>query len=188
MTRALLVIVVLAAGCGERTVELLDGGGMDAGPSDASVDLSDRDPERCGTEGEDCEDFEYCVAGECVCRPGLTRVIERCVDTMADEMHCGAPDTPCAGVCNAGSCEATCPAGTMVCLGGCADVSNDPLHCGECERKCGSGELCIGGECRVFRPAPCTSCPCGCGDRTCCTYPTRPQDVICIDGEICPAP
>lgn len=160
---------------------------MDAGPRDGAV--SNRDPERCGAEGEDCEDYEYCVAGECVCRTGLTRVVERCVDTNADEMHCGAPDTPCAGVCNGGVCEASCPTGASVCLGGCVDVDTDPLHCGECERKCGSSEVCVDGECRVFDVAPCATCPCAaCDDGACCTYPGYPNDTICVEEGNCPPP
>ncbi len=191
-----VALALLSAGCGDRVVELFGDGGMDAAtpdsgrPDAALVDagLADRDPERCGIPPRDCEDYEYCVAGQCVCRPGLTRVVERCVDTLADGSHCGGVNVPCGMVCAGGACVSACPADRAVCVGGCVDLDNDPLHCGECERKCGTSAVCVAGECMDFRPADCAACPCACPAGTaCCTYPTRTSDVICVSQGACPA-
>ncbi|MCB9597785.1 MAG: hypothetical protein H6719_34020 [Sandaracinaceae bacterium] len=183
MKRALLLSWALALlACGEQRVELFD---ACATCGDASVvDVTQRDPERCGPTLQHCEDDEYCIAGACVCRPSLTRIGERCVETSSDPDHCGGEARACS-LCAGGACVSACPAATTECEGACVDTRTSPLHCGECGRPCGSDATCVDGVCVEFRPAPCTSCPCGCA-RACCTYPGRPTDAICVEGDACP--
>ncbi|HJL17705.1 MAG TPA: hypothetical protein RMH99_18720 [Sandaracinaceae bacterium LLY-WYZ-13_1] len=184
--RVVPVLVGLALagtlGCGRRSVELFgacDGCGPSPDGSVASLAL--RDPERCGADEEHCEDDEYCVAGACVCREGLVLDGEDCVDPMADAEHCGTSGEDCANVCEDGACVSACRAGRLDCEGGCVDVSRHPLHCGECGRPCGANQVCIDGLCRVFAPVlDCGSCA-----DACCTYPTRPDDRICVEGAGC---
>lgn len=177
MIRACLLGAALLLGCSEQTVELFDGSSRGDG---SSGELSSRDPERCGEEARHCEDDEYCVAGECVCRPPLTRIDERCVDTQADANNCGSPGTTCS-LCVDGVCGPACGAGRVDCDGGCVDTGAHPLHCGECRRPCGANQICVEGLCREFSPAACTSCPCRCAS-ACCTYPGHASDVICVAG------
>ena len=185
MRRGALLALALLVGCGEQSVELFDATVTRADAAEVPVDTTLRDPERCGALAIHCEDDEYCVAGACVCRPPLTRIAGRCVDTDADALHCGGADRPCS-LCVSGACGTTCPAGTEECAGACVDTQTHPLHCGECGRPCGSDDVCVAGLCRSFLPAPCTSCPCGCA-RSCCAYPTRPTDTICVDADACPS-
>ncbi len=182
MRHGVLFALALVGGCGEQSVELFDAGTERR--DGATTTVVSRDPERCGAAAVHCEDDEYCVAGACVCRPPLTRIGEGCVDTNADALNCGGVDRPCS-LCVSGACGTSCPAGTESCEGGCVDTQTHPLHCGECGRPCGSDYVCVAGLCQRFTPAPCTSCPCGCA-RSCCAYPTRPLDTICVDADACP--
>jgi len=182
VTRALLLALVALTGCGRQTVELFDSSVARDGA--ASVDTSDRDPARCGADEVSCEDDEYCVGGACVCRPGLTRIDEDCVDVRSDAEHCGGEGVSCA-LCVEGVCGAACPAGATTCEGGCVDTSTHPLHCGECGRPCSTDQICVGGLCRDFSPAPCAACPCACAT-ACCGYPGRAEDPICVVGDVCP--
>lgn len=180
------VILVLASvsvcsGCGEQRVELFPDCDGCAPRAEAGVPpLGERDPERCGAEERHCEDDEYCVDGRCVCRQGMVRIDEDCVDPSASGEHCGIADVECPALCEGGACVESCSAGT-VCDDGCVDVSTHPLHCGECERPCGASEVCVEGACVDFAPVrDCTECA-----DTCCTYPTRPADLICVAGDSC---
>lgn len=187
------LVLGFVSACGEQRVVLFDAsalttpdsGLIDGGSDVIVLDASNRDPENCGPAAIHCEDDEYCVAGLCVCREELTRIDEVCVDTNANADHCGDEGVTCAEVCADGECVTSCPSETTDCDGGCADVSADPLHCGECNRPCGSGRLCIDGDCIPFRPASCMSCPCDlCGTRTCCEYPET-TDPVCVDASTC---
>ena len=186
----LLVWIVSCAvlgGCAPVSIELFDGG---AASPDAATDgavsldaslLSQRDPERCGAAAVHCEDDEYCVAGACICRETLVRIGERCVDPDSDPAHCGPSGSLCSEACSSGLCVPECPAGTTSCEDACVDTDRHPLHCGECGRPCGSADVCIGGLCREFQAVE-TCAECG-GE--CCSYPTRPADLICVQHDTC---
>jgi hypothetical protein len=156
------------------------------------VDIT-RDPENCGGAGNTCGDLEYCVGGACVCRPGLTEVGGNCRDLQSDPMNCGTIGRVCTGgtpVCSGGDCVSDCGGGLDRCGGSCVDTNNDPQHCGGCGDRCDVEQICSDGNCRDFRPGVgCTTCPCDAsctGDfGSCCPYPGRPSDVICVDGA-CP--
>ena len=174
-----LALSLLLLGCGEQRVELFDGcvGCVDAG----AIDLRLRDPERCGAEARHCEDDEYCVDGVCVCRLPLVLADGNCRDPGADGDYCGVDRLDCPELCVDGACGAACPAGRTNCDDGCVDLSTHALHCGECDRPCGANQICVGGLCAVFVPAPCAACPCeACGAAPCETYPLRPDDPICL--------
>jgi hypothetical protein len=175
------ILVLVLVGCTEQRVELFGGCDGCAPTRDAgAAPLSLRDPERCGVEETHCEDDEYCVDGSCVCRQGMVRIGEECVDTSADGDHCGLAGVDCPALCEAGACVSSCSAGTA-CEGGCVDRSTHPLHCGECGRPCGANQVCVRGLCTPFEPvADCAEC-----SGTCCSYPTRPSDLICVDGDSC---
>jgi len=192
LTSAFFLFLSLAAGCGDQQLVLFaqdaattSDASNDSGADSTPVSVTDRDPERCGAAAVHCQDDEYCVDGVCVCRQGLVRGDEGCIDPASDGENCGAIGTSCPTLCSGGACVASCPAGTSMCDSGCVDLSSHPLHCGECERRCGAGTVCAAGTCVPFRPTPCTTCPCSlCGTRTCCTYPTT-TDPICVDGAAC---
>ena len=113
MNRTLLFALAAAlTACGRQTVELFDAR-VDGDGGVAPI-TSDRDPERCGPAEVSCEDDEYCVAGACVCRPGLTRIGDDCYDVQADGEHCGGEGMTCA-LCVEGECGDSCPAGTIQC-------------------------------------------------------------------------
>ncbi len=177
-----LLLAALLAGCGQQQVELFERCDGCAPDGDAGVvsPIGLRDPESCGATETHCEDDEYCIDGVCVCRQGLVRVGPDCVDISADGDHCGVADIDCPALCQGGVCVDSCSAGSA-CLGGCVDVTTHPLHCGECGRPCGANQICVDGTCTPFVPATdCASCA-----RACCTYPTRPSDLICLDGDSC---
>lgn len=175
-----LVSALVLVGCGERRLELFPS--CDAcGPPDASPSLDSRDPERCGSARRHCEDDEYCVEGACVCREALIRIGEDCVDPSASRTFCGDRRATCQRVCEDGACVLRCSIGLAECEGGCVDVRSDPLHCGECGRPCGAGQVCVDGRCARFRPVDeCADC-----GATCCAYPTRPLDWICVEAASC---
>lgn len=143
------------------------------------------DPDACGPAMESCGPDEWCVADACACRPGLTRVDAGCVDLSSDPDNCGIPGNVCVGgVCARGECADACPDGTMRCGRECVRRF-DPRHCGECNDSCGADEVCVEGDCRDYRPAPCLSCPCGaCGEDPCCGV--GDVGVICVNGDECP--
>lgn len=174
--------------CGERCVDILE------------------DPAHCGACGNDCGDgvcaagsceaactascdgvLEVCAGDGCVCRPGLERCGETCVDTAHDPDHCGAcgadcGDDPCGGsMCLPGGCAGF----DAECDGSCVDFDGDPLHCGECGGRCDSDELCVDGECRAASESACTSCPCdACGAALCCPDLVDGA-VLCVVDESC---
>jgi hypothetical protein len=138
-----------------------------------------------------CAADQYCISGECACRPGLTDVGGSCVDLQTDPDNCGAAANACTGAtpdCADGTCVSGCPGGTESCGGACVDLSSNPLHCDSCDSGCGTDEICANGDCREFRPGVgCSTCPCETACRgdfsQCCVYPGRSTDVVCVDGD-----
>lgn len=57
-----------------------------------------------------------------------------------------------------------CVAGEAACGGICTDVSINPFHCGACDRRCGAGEECLQGICRMPCRSPLQTCAAGCAD------------------------
>lgn len=147
------------------------------------------DPKNCGGCDIRCDADEMCRAGECVCRPGLVRVGNACVDPDSDPTACGETRQVCGGDtprCQGGVCVAACGEGRVACGNACVDLDEDPLHCGECGRRCGVDKICHDGECRDYEPAfGCASCPCeACdGRESCCVYGGAP---ICVEADECP--
>lgn len=152
------------------------------------------DPENCGRLGLHCDDDEACVAGVCVCRPGLTLAGTRCVDTQSDHSHCGRVNNRCGDMmaCVAGVCtgRGTCRSPFTLCGADCVDRSRDPLNCGDCDDDCGRTDVCIGGSCRTTRPeTTCLTCPCAaCTEdrQLCCASPSAGGFPLCVDASRCP--
>ncbi len=189
MTRGAAIALIAIFGCGEQEVELFPGdASTDSAPSidGGIIDISQRDPERCGPTETHCEDDEYCVMGVCECRQGLVRDGEDCEDPSADGESCGPTAMVCPALCADNVCVSSCPPGTTICGDGCVDLDAHPLHCGECGRPCGSTSVCVAGVCLPFRATTCESCPCDtCGASLCCSYPST-TDPICVEGSACP--
>lgn len=179
--RLLSTIALLTLGCGVQRVELFDRCDACEPDRDAGVTpVGLRDPENCGVEDTHCEDDEYCVDGRCVCREGMVRDGDDCIDPNVDADRCGEAQVACSDACEAGECVASCSVGTD-CDDDCVDLMTHPLHCGECGRPCGANQVCVRGECTAFQPiVECSECA-----RSCCTYPNRPSDLICVDGDAC---
>jgi hypothetical protein len=171
------------------------------------------DPNDCGTDcnsadGANCNNDQYCSAGQCVCRPELTECTFTCTSTQTDPLNCGACSTGlaptiCPGdkrLCDAGVCKDACSQGRVnrdsngasCAPDTCVDLSSDPRHCGRCDRNCPEDEVCVDGKCENYRPTgDCLSC----GDCTaceeqfgggsaCCAYGSDP---ICVDARFCPS-
>ncbi len=125
------------------------------------------DPEHCGTcDVVKCGDDEFCQDGACVCRPGLAACGGACVDVESDPANCGGCGAACDGVCVAGACKAAGDCAQTVCGGACVDSQTNPLHCGGCGQACAVDQVCFGGACWDYEPAPgceacagCDACP-----------------------------
>jgi len=159
-------------------------------PGTGCVDVS-RDPNNCGSVGNQCGDAELCSSGACVCRPGLTLVGGNCIDLQTDPNNCGTAGTMCPDICSAGVCATVCRDPRRECDGACVDVRSDPLNCGDCGDNCASDELCSDGNCREYAVATgCTTCPCAAvcvGDLSeCCNYPASGGAPICARPGTCP--
>ena len=122
------------------------------------------DSNNCGSCGRVCPSGNYCDRGTCrsmdagtTCGTGLTNCSGTCRDLNFDANNCGA----CGRVCPSGNyCDrATCMTGgspgdggfdcspSEVCGGMCRVFETDPNHCGRCDNRCGTGQLCILGNC-----------------------------------------
>lgn len=134
---------------------------------DACVDTQ-TDPANCGMCGRWCDssaaciagacvvtcsescdsDAELCIDGTCVCRAGLDRCDDDCVDLGSDDDHCGMCGRECQDMlCSAGECASACGSGLETCDEACVDFASDPLNCGACERACHPSQECVAGEC-----------------------------------------
>lgn len=126
------------------------------------------DPLNCGQCGKSCQSDEYCVNGQCECRPGFTLINGDCRNTQTDVNNCGMMGTFCSGandLCESGACVGDCiGAGHFKCDDGCVNYNTDVEHCGQCDNaRCDTDELCSEGNCVNWRPASsvgCSSCPC----------------------------
>lgn len=101
-----------------------------------------------GAGGSSGGDAGACLGGQVSCSG-------QCVSASDPAFGCGSC-TPCSlenatatcssGACGVGQCQdgfADCDA-----KGGCETSLLDPLHCGQCNRTCGGGQVCEGGECK----------------------------------------
>ena len=166
------------------------------------------DPKNCGIScadaaGSKCKREEYCSAGECICRPGLTDIGGKCHNTLTNTTYCGpvgGVTMPCDGampLCEDGACVATCSIGRADCpdarvekAGTCVDLLVATRHCGVCGNSCKEDELCVGGICRDYTvTGDCSACPCPrcldvfAGIGVCCENGTDP---ICVSALSCP--
>jgi beta-glucanase (GH16 family) len=92
-----------------------------------------------------------------------------CVETRADNLHCGACGNKCpvGTACSMGVCEASCSVGQVACGGACIDPRTDAAHCGasgDCSganagTACGSGPTCQDGTCVRFTAPTITTQP-----------------------------
>jgi hypothetical protein len=161
------------------------------------------DPANCGRCGDACDDREYCVGGDCVCRPGLVRCgVYACIDPATYVHDCGTCSNDCGytastpycagGECTATPCDAADPRADFCDGNSCVPFSampTHPLHCGGCNNHCEYDEVCARGRCERFTMGRgCTSCPCpDCDGRTCCVYPGTTDLVVCLaSGTSCP--
>jgi hypothetical protein len=153
------------------------------------VDVS-TDVDHCGECGNDCDDGETCVSGDCVplmCGGGELACDGACVDPSSDRQNCGGCGDDCFGgeVCSSGQC--TCTGGS------CASVGNDGRvvggSCGDVN-PCDAGSTCLGeggggdgdfpgGTCSTTCQAT-ADCPDG---SACVQVDGDPQCVLTCDGE-----
>ncbi|GAG34147.1 unnamed protein product, partial [marine sediment metagenome] len=164
------------------------------------------DPDYCGATG-DCQGAnagvvcgagEYCDLGVCTssCPGGLIDCNGTCVDPLTDRTYCGASGdcqgasagTTCAPgqICDGtGNCALSCQAGLVECNGTCVDPLTNRMYCGasgDCQganagAQCGSGEICVNGQCEI-------SCPTGqldCGGF--CVNPLTDEDYCGASGD-----
>ena len=150
------------------------------------------DPNNCGGCNAPCGQPEYCDAGSCECKPGLTSVNGQCLDLQSNPNNCGGMG-PCgtnAPMCLNGMCVNDC-GNLNECNNACVDTNSNPLHCGDCNNPCNQSEVCVDGNCQEWQVAVgCSTCPCpsSCnGDfNNCCSYPGDSSLVICVEGDQCP--
>ena len=141
------------------------------------------DPEFCGScRPYQCAGSEFCVDGQCSCRPGLTDCGGNCVDTQSDLSHCGGCGRACNQSCVGGNCVSGSSCTQTDCSGACVDTNSNPLHCGACNALCAVDQICIGGQCYDYAATTdCTSCA-GCN----CAAPEKCCDIggygiVCVD-------
>ena len=98
------------------------------------------------------------------CGPGTTKCAEVCVNTSANNAHCGACDNVCkAGeVCTAGKCLVVCGKEQTTCNGACVNTDSDPGNCGACDNKCKDGQVCSAGKCVTTCASGTTNCSGAC--------------------------
>lgn len=183
-----LAAIILGSGCAEDFTI----GGASASESGESSSGTSGDGDGDGDDGScqvNCDDErEICDVDQCLCRDGLARCGDACVDTESDPTNCGTCDTDCGtDVCESGECRAgECQESEHTdCDGACVDTESDPLHCNGCDRPCQADELCIEANCREFEPGDCSTDD-DCDDgRKCCPL-EEGETMLCIDGGECP--
>jgi hypothetical protein len=136
-----------------------------------------------GSGGRVCQSGFVCNSSQCEvsCQPGLTQCGSTCVNSVADPNNCGGCGVRCGagqactnhGPNGAGVCELQCPAGETACPTSaptyCANLQTDRDNCGGCNDAansgvCPSGEVCLGGSCKLSCPAGFTECNGRCVD------------------------
>ncbi len=101
------------------------------------------------------------------CRAAVTAVHSACADGCKDDDLQGVGPALCVAQCEVEfylalkTCETT--GGCFddferCCSSRCLDVRSDPEHCGSCDVRCGAGQPCCAGVCRVNDIANCGSC------------------------------
>ncbi len=82
-----------------------------------------------------------------------------CVQTLADNLHCGACGNVCGlgTVCSNGTCKVPCPAGKIACGGACVDPLTDPTWCGA-SGDCGGANA--GSICPSYETCQAGACAC----------------------------
>jgi hypothetical protein len=158
-------------------------------PEDGCEVSTDDDPLNCGFCGNKCDPGVLCWKGACGCPNGFTQCGNDCVNVKADDLHCGACDTPCKAppiedprwICGPGisppntkfrcgdaACALRCDSGFQDCNSdfcgdGCEiDILNDPMNCGACGNACDPGQFCANGVCLC--PPGTTRCGQACVD------------------------
>jgi hypothetical protein len=127
-------------------------------------------------DGEDCPDGQERCAGECV-------------DTEANDLHCGECDAACGPQldCVDGQCVPACPTGYLDCNESCTSILIDAANCGSCGNVCNPEQVCVNAKC---------TCPLGqteCGDECVdtmtseehcgnCDMPCTGMNQACING------
>lgn len=141
MRTPFLFALVLAVGCGARTVadDYRDAGRPDdvAPPDVTPPDVVE--PDRPVPE----ELPPACPAGRTLCNGA-------CVDAASDPSNCGGCGNACgpSATCSGGTCLGIlCARPLVLCNGACVDVRSDPNHCGACGSVCASGARCELGAC-----------------------------------------
>lgn len=166
-----------------------------AGQMDCGFGCTDvtENPNRCGTCNTQCDAAEICANSTCECRPGLVRGPQnQCIDPNSNPAACGGGAACAAGVplCQGGTCVAQCGGAFTKCGEACVSVENDPLNCGGCGHTCDNDQVCVQGECRMYRAGVgCTTCPCdqcGGGGSRCCPFPSDPSFIVCVNADACP--
>jgi hypothetical protein len=123
---SVLVIAILAAGCGHNNGGTNDGGGTGTDGSGAMVPDGGMCP---GAGQQSCNNL--------------------CTDTEVDPANCGACGNKCGAtqVCLSSGCADSCTAPLSPCNQTCVDESSDNNNCGACNHACGMGTGCVGGQC-----------------------------------------
>lgn len=119
------------------------------------------DADNCGECGNRCDTAAglTCMAGSCVCAPGLLRCKGQCVNTLTDKGNCGGCGQACASdtVCVAGTCKPAteCKAPETICDQACVDLTKDGDNCSACGKRCDAakGFACASGSCGCFAGA-----------------------------------
>ena len=98
-------------------------------------------------------------------------MMDICVDTKLDPLHCGACDNACpkGQVCQNSQCLTDCTGDTAKCTDlqnkdVCVHLDVDPLHCGACDNACPGGQVCTMGICALSCVGGTTKCDGACVD------------------------
>jgi hypothetical protein len=122
-----------------------------------------------------CEAFEPFGGRETAC-DGLDDDCDGRIDESDGERSaCSGQGEVC--VCT----ECVCPADLTPCEGGCFDLPTSPRHCGACDRDCGPGFRCTGGDCFCDG----TVCSGSCVDLSRDAAHCGGCDMACSAGQVC---
>jgi hypothetical protein len=155
--------------CSKGKCALTCGGGTtQCGSSCVDTNL---DPKNCGGCGKACTGGQVCGNGTCGSSCGSGQAFcggdggaPYCATTQTDNANCGACGIACAlgESCSGGTCVSGClgsdgGAETLCTPDGgaayCATTQTDNANCGGCGIKCGTAQVCEGGQCVLGCPA-----------------------------------